>query len=402
MAALLVLLPLGLVRNPAQLSLAPRAPLAHAPLSLTSISRESTIADLRESLSVVRTLRPAAPSPTVQQALWKAAGLNPAYKLSGVRSGEPSFTQLFNHDDWQKYTGKPPLARWARAVVTWSDSTILRSLWPISTAAALWAFAVCSLPVYLLPRTSPVPMSLFGQALGLLLVFRTQNSYLRLGEARTLWSQCVYLCREIAQTSCVALLFDEEVGERPEAREAAARVCRYLAAMSWELNAKLTGPTLKNDVLEALLPEKEAAWMARQRSRPLQLLRSLRRVLHAQFRAGNLPPHLHRKLEEDVKGLDLVVTGCNRLFSSPVPPTMSRHIVRCLVLWLIGLPLLLAGSMNRYAVSLWIFVTSYIFVGIEEVGVQVEQPFEIVPMTQLCNVIMANLEEACEPLPEDD
>ena len=32
--------------------------------------------------------------------------------------------------------------------------------------------------------------------------------------------------------------------------------------------------------------------------------------------------------------------------------------------------------------------------GIEEVGVQVEQPFEIMPMTQLCNVIMFNLQEA--------
>ena len=108
-----------------------------------------------------------------------------------------------------------------------------------------------------------------------------------------------------------------------------------------------------------------------------------------------------RFVDSDVKDLDLVVGGCERLFSSPVPPTMSRHIVRCLLLWLVGLPLLLAGSMNRVAVALWVFVTSYIFVGIEEVGVQVEQPFEIIPMTQLCNVIMANLEEAFEPPPAE-
>ncbi len=36
----------------------------------------------------------------------------------------------------------------------------------------------------------------------------------------------------------------------------------------------------------------------------------------------------------------------------------------------------------------------YICVGIEEVGVQVEQPFEVMPMTQLCAIIMFNLEEA--------
>jgi len=134
--------------------------------------------------------------------------------------------------------------------------------------------------------------------------------------------------------------------------------------------------------------------MAAQRSRPLQLLGALRRALHAQWREGNLPTHVHRKLEENVSELNLVASSCERLFSSPVPPTMSRHVVRCMVLWLFGLPLVLAGTMAPSAVGFWVFVTSYVFIGIEEVGVQVEQPFEIVPMTQLCRLIMANLEEA--------
>ena len=291
--------------------------------------------------------------------------------------------------------------------------------------------------------------SLFGQALGLLLVFRTQNSYARLSEARALWGRAVYLVREIAQTVSTALLYDHVELEEPRATaarapprldpttfllrpvswdqpccaratcsaaanpelmgsphtlrvtgDAATRTGCYLTAFSWELNAKLTGPERKDDVLRVLLPEKEAAWLAEQRSRPLQILRQLRRTLYAQLAAGALPVHVHRKLEEDIKELDLVVGGCERLFSSPVPPTMSRHIVRCLVLWLFALPLLLAGTMNRCATSLWVFVTSYIFVGIEEVGVQVEQPFEIVPMTQLCNVIMANVNEAFEPPPD--
>lgn len=355
---------------------------------------------LFEDFDAVRSLRPTQQSPAVQKSLWKAAGLNPVYKVSGIRSGEPSFTRLLGHEDWQAYTGKPPLARWIRTIQTWRDSTVLRALWPLSLAASLWAYAVSSLPAYMIPRCNPIPMSLFGQALGLLLVFRTQNSYNRLAEARALWGRAVYLCREVAQTVSTSLLFDEEVGKSPDAREAAARVGRLLAAFSWELNARLTGPVLKDDVARVLLSEKEVEWLVVQRSRPVQLIRLLRRVIHSQFRAGNLPSQLHRKLEEDIKELDLVVGGCERLFSSPVPPTMSRHIVRCLVLWLVGLPWVLAGTMNRTVVAVWVFVTSYIFVGIEEVGVQVEQPFEIVPMTQLCNVIMANLHEAFQPPPD--
>ncbi|KAL1527083.1 hypothetical protein AB1Y20_015766 [Prymnesium parvum] len=377
------------------------APLAAAPrAAVQMIARARVIEQLRADLAAVRAVRPTQQSPAVQHALWKAAGLNPNYKVSGLRSGEPSFTRLLDHKDWGAYTGRPPLTRWARTIVTWPDSTVLRSLWPLSMIASFWAFAVASLPPHLVPRCSPIPMSLFGQALGLLLVFRTQNSYNRLSEARQLWGQAIFLCREIAQTVATALLFDEEVGEREEACEAAVRVGRLLAAFSWEMNAKLTGPVLKDDVLRALLPEAEAKWMSTQRSRPVQLIGQLRRVMYSQYRAGNLPVHVHRKLEEDLRALDLVLGGCERLFSSPVPPTMARHIVRSLVLWLFGLPWLLAGTMNRVVLSLWIFVTSYIFVGIEEVGVQVEQPFEIVPMTQLCNVVMANLDEAFQPPPK--
>ena len=141
------------------------------------------IALLAEQLEVVRSIRPADDSAEVQFKLWENAGLNPTYKVSGSISGEPSYTRLFSHADWREYSGTEPLERWMRAIVTWRYSTVLRALWKLSLLAALWAYAVASLPAALLPRTSPVPMSLFGQALGLLLVFRTNNTYQRLAEA---------------------------------------------------------------------------------------------------------------------------------------------------------------------------------------------------------------------------
>ena len=85
-----------------------------------------------------------------------------------------------------------------------------------------------------------------------------------------------------------------------------------------------------DDVLKVLLPEEEAAWLGDTRSRPIQLIGMMRRTLQAEFQAGRLPRQVHYKLEDDVRDLGLVVGGCERLFSSPVPPTMSRHVVRCL------------------------------------------------------------------------
>ena len=254
-------------------------------------------------------------------------------------------------------------------VTTWRYSTVLAALWPICLCASAWAYFVASLPPRILPRTSPLPLTLMGSAIGLLLVFRTTNTYQRLAEARLLWGRAVFLCRELAQTAATALLFDQTLPEgtqRDQAHEAASQVCRYLAAWCWELNAKLTGPQsirasalYSDEVLRTLLPDDEVRWLSSQRSRPLQLLGCMRRVLHRQYKQGNLPWHVHRKMEEDIAALDLVVGGCERLFSSPVPPTMSRHLMRCLALWLLGLPLVLAGTMAPFSVFGWVFITSY-------------------------------------------
>jgi len=108
---------------------------------------------------------------------------------------------------------------------------------------------------------------------------------------------------------------------------------------------------------------------------------------------------MHRKLEEDVRELDAIVGSCERLFSSPLPPTMSRHIVRCLQLWLLGFPFVLAGTMAPMTCAIWVFAVSYAFIGINEVGVQVEQPFQQLPMNKLCVLAMKNLEEAFVKLP---
>jgi putative membrane protein len=374
--------------------------------------------ELQRDLEKVRSLKPffglneihtAQQAHAVQRSLWETAGLIPSFKVSGLASGEPSFTMLFNHETWTQYTGMSPFMRWVRTLWTWRHSTVLASVWPICLLAALLGTAFASLPQRFLPRTSPVPLTLMGSAIGLVLVFRTNNLYSRLSEARQLWGKAVFLVRQAAQTMASSLLFDPTLpAEKAQsAHDAATRCGRYLAAWAWELNAKLTGkgdgsvgktrdlmPGEDTEILEALLPPSEASFIAASRSRPVALLGSMRRLLHEQLKKGALHPTVFRKLDEDLRELDLVMGGCERIFSSPVPPTMSRHAIRSLCLWLAMLPIVLAGSMHPLSVGMWCLVTSYIFVGIEEVGAQVEQPFELMPMSRLCNAIMFSLEEA--------
>jgi predicted membrane chloride channel (bestrophin family) len=95
-----------------------------------------------------------------------------------------------------------------------------------------------------------------------------------------------------------------------------------------------------------------------------------------------------------VKELDTVVESCERLFSSPIPPNMARHCMRSLTLWLLALPVVLTQAMPPLLVGLWTAITSYIYLGVDELGAQVEQPFAIMPLWQLCHLAQLNVEES--------
>ena len=97
--------------------------------------------------------------------------------------------KLFTHETW-KATPIGGRSIGGCAPSSWRYSTVLRAVAPISFFAALWAYTIAHLPRALLPRTSPVPMSLMGTALGLLLVFRTNNSYLAYGRREHCGRRC--------------------------------------------------------------------------------------------------------------------------------------------------------------------------------------------------------------------
>jgi len=171
-------------------------------------------------------------------------------------------------------------------------------------------------------------------------------------------------------------------------------VCRYLCALTWSLRDSLRSSKVRDDILTTLLTEDEAEWLCTQRSRPLSVLTRMRTLLWTEFDAERLAPHFHYIIEMDLKDIDRSIAMCERLFTSPIPPNMARHGLRSLTLWLALLPLVLAGSMPAFFVVMWVATTSYIYMGLDELGAKVEQPFKIMPLWQLCHLAQLNVEES--------
>jgi hypothetical protein len=95
-------------------------------------------------------------------------------------------------------------ADWVQNIKTFPRSIVLKRISSplmfnfLATFVTCWLYAVAGLPS-LLP---PLPHTLLGSALGLLLVFRTNAAYDRFWEARKQWGIVSSECRQLAGLAC--------------------------------------------------------------------------------------------------------------------------------------------------------------------------------------------------------
>ena len=122
--------------------------------------------------------------------------------------------------------------------------------------------------------------------------------------------------------------------------------------------------------------------------RPVAVLMTLTRHLKRAHEAGELPTHIHTECERTLHELNKTLGGCERLLTTPLPLSYTRHTSRTLALWLLFLPLALWGSMGVSCVPATFFVT-YLLLGIDEIGIQIEEPFCTLPLTAQCDALEA-------------
>eukprot|EP00878_Enallax_costatus_P036830 GHUV01041396.1.p1 GENE.GHUV01041396.1~~GHUV01041396.1.p1 ORF type:complete len:319 (+),score=66.40 GHUV01041396.1:337-1293(+) len=103
---------------------------------------------------------------------------------------------------------------------------------------------------------------------------------------------------------------------------------------------------------------------------------------HAVANSG-LQEHTVVRLEENLSSLSQSLSSCDRILNTPIPLSYTRHTARFLILWLMLLPLALWGLCGWLMVPI-VATISFVLLGIEEIGVQIEEPFSILALENLC------------------
>ena len=339
-------------------------------MQLTAAALRADVAALTAALS---------PDPSLQQRL--------------VSKGS-TYTRLWTEHDWRAHAH---IARYARHLRTWHASPIARAIAPLVCASTLWAVAIARYGAARPDKRLSLPfqpMLLFGQAITLLLTMRTNASLARLAEARGLAGRVGATCREVA--ALLVAYVDADAGSERLVQLAA----RHLCVVHWGVKRVVRGRADDAQfprVCAALLPAAEVGPVVAAPLPPLACVARLRAIVARVHADGRLDRAAHRTIEGRLGALNDVVGACERIAQSPVPPAYTRHTSRMLLSFLVLVPV---GLMDlrlkvRYVAVCTMFIT-YLVVGIEEVGIELEAPFAWLPLQELAALAMRDVaEEVC-------
>lgn len=207
--------------------------------------------------------------------------------------------------------------------------------------------------------------AMVGVALGLLLVFRTNASYDRFWEGRKIIGSMVANARDLARQSA------SYVSELSPANR--QRIASYLIAYFTCVRHYLRDEREWPD-LEGVLSDAELAELSAVRAPPMHIAKWLSDVFHDESELGHLSEERLRILDESVSDLIDNWGAADRIVSTPIPFAYAHHIKGFLTIFCFTAPFSLLSTLWWYT-PLASVTVAYALYGIDEIGVEIEEPF---------------------------
>lgn len=226
----------------------------------------------------------------------------------------------------------------------------------------------------------PSVHGLVGTALGLLLVFRTNASYDRFWEGRKLWGGMVNETRNLVRSASVFLSEDRVLLHRVTAWTA---IFPY-AAMNALRGTKGLGPLAETVPAEVVNAQHQA----------LAVAAKITECLNEGRTKGLISDIVFTSIDQNVQLLVDYLGGCERIRKTPLPFAYVVHLRRALFIYCLTVPFALVQQ-TGWVTVLETLLISYVFFGIEEIGVEIEGPFghdeNDLPLEDICETIRKNV-----------
>jgi putative membrane protein len=253
----------------------------------------------------------------------------------------------------------------------------------------MWAIAVELAHAYLkqygglltIPETAH---ALIGVALGLLLVFRTNASYDRFWEGRKQWGAIVNESRNLARSASIHLA---------DAPDLLQPLILWTSAFSWATMHRLRGKSELGNIASDLPADEVRAVLAENHC-PVAVSRRMTALLVEARRRGLISDYVMTALDQNAQLLVDYMGACERIRNTRIPFAYMVHLRRALILYCFTLPFAFIDRFG-WGTPFAVLLVAYILYGIEEIGVEIEDPFgedeNDLPLEQICATIEENL-----------
>jgi putative membrane protein len=205
--------------------------------------------------------------------------------------------------------------------------------------------------------------TLAGTALSLLLVFRTNASYDRFWEGRKLWGGVVNETRNLLRAAAVNI----------PSLELLRRLVVWTAVYPYALTRVLRGEGALGPAA-ALLPAAEVQKVLAAGNAGVAVAMRMSSVIAEARQRGLISDYVQLQIDQNVQLLIDYQGGCERIVKTPLPFAYMLHLRRTLILFILGLPFALVESFGWATIPV-VALVAHTFLGIEEIGVEIEDPF---------------------------
>lgn len=222
----------------------------------------------------------------------------------------------------------------------------------------------------------PLGHTILGVSLSMLIVFRTNSSNNRFWEARSHWGAIINHTRNLVRMGAVYA---------PPADDLARLVAAYVLLVKEQLRDGRDLTTVRNLVSGRILTRLERA------NNPASVLAaSMSEWIVRRVAEGRLEPILAERMEALVCNLVDQQGGCEKIHRTPLPFVYAALIKQVLFVYLASLPFVLVPKLDFMA-PLVVMGVSLGMLGIEEAGVEIEDPFGLdanhLPLDTICTMI---------------
>lgn len=230
----------------------------------------------------------------------------------------------------------------------------------------------------------------FNLVLGLLLVFRTNTAYERFWEGRKTWGVLVVNVRNLARQILVGIAETDSTD-----REQKAAILRLLVAFSVATKLHLRKEALNNE-LDCFINPEQGLMLNSVKNPPLQVALWIGNYLQQQQQRNCLKSEQLIAMNSLLDSMVEALTGCERILNTPIPLAYAIYLKRLLLIYGFLLPFQLVNELQWWT-ALVVALISFVLFGIEQIGIEIENPFGYdpndLPLDEICNTILQNTED---------